>query len=262
VRALTIGCLFALLWGVVGMAEIEGIGGVAGHVFCAKRSASLNPKNIPIINVTIIKQRHKVTSRFGDQCDYRGLDRLASRFSLSWIQHPNFIAAIWHAKSSRLIRKCEIFGKALAEGDPPIIVPDGHFVSRGQASILDIKRYRILENIFRRLLADQRRIACGAFQGNFADRTHISAKLPLLLVSDNPQLPALNDCIYDNEDDGENFKSLFFLFPTAICLATGAAIVAYGLFCCPTAIGVIVVFSAGIPIGAAVWLVFSKVLGF
>jgi hypothetical protein len=54
--------------------------------------------------------------------------------------------------------------------------------------------------------------------------------------------------------------SILFLFPTILCLAIGTAMVAYGLSCQPPFAGVMTVLSASLPLGAALWLFFSKVI--
>jgi hypothetical protein len=58
-----------------------------------------------------------------------------------------------------------------------------------------------------------------------------------------------------------NFYNLFFLIPAAILSAIGAAMIAYGLYCAPTPIGVLLVLLAGAPICSAVWIFVFKVVG-
>jgi hypothetical protein len=93
------------------------------------------------------------------------------------------------------------------------------------------------------------------------NRANIRSQLSTLLISDHRQLPCLDYSIDDNEENGQNFENLSFLFPAAICLAAGAAIVAYVLFCCPIPSGVIIKVSASMSIYTCVQLFVSRVLG-
>src|SRR6185437_13686064 len=58
---------------------------------------------------------------------------------------------------------------------------------------------------------------------------------------------------------GDRYHPLY-IFPAIILLILGATIISYGLFCCPTFLGVLLILLAGIPICTAVWLFFFRVL--
>lgn len=92
--------------------------------------------------------------------------------------------------------------------------------------------------------------------------TDIGAQLTLLLISNNPQLAPLNRSVNENQYHCGNLNNFLLLFPTAILLASGAAMVGYGLYCCPPLLGVVVVLLASAPISAAVWCFFFGVIGF
>ena len=91
--------------------------------------------------------------------------------------------------------------------------------------------------------------------------SHISAQLPPLLISDNPQLTPLDRSVYEDQNNRSNLKNFIFLLPTAILLALGATKVGYGLYCCPQMQGVLLILFAAVPISAAVWCFFFRVLG-
>lgn len=61
--------------------------------------------------------------------------------------------------------------------------------------------------------------------------------------------------------NGEYGYRALYALPVAILLILGAAMVAYGLYCCPTLLGLLVVICAGIPINAALWIFLHKISG-
>ena len=71
-----------------------------------------------------------------------------------------------------------------------------------------------------------------------------------------------DDGIYPYADHGNHGYRALYIFPVAGLFILSAAMISYGLFCCPTGIGVILVLLAGIPIYAAIQIfLVSLVLG-
>ena len=71
---------------------------------------------------------------------------------------------------------------------------------------------------------------------------------------------ACDYCVSDQKQQGENTYRPLYIFPVTVLAVLAIAIIAYGLFCCPTALGVLIILTAGIPIYGAVYLIFDKIL--
>jgi hypothetical protein len=256
--------LLAVLWSIVLWAGTEGIIDKLRNVDNAKGGLLMIVKNIIIEDLPIKVQCNYMMSGLDNTIDTVLIKDhiLISTFLGIYSRNP-VLSELWTC-STLPDGIAKTFRQSLTKRDIVTGTLYSDTIRRSDSAVLYLISNKITKEIVTSQFVnfvDVLGIAQRAVNYYEVTYPYIGAQLSTFLVSDHRQLASLNYSVYHNQNDSGHLKNFLFLFPAAVSLALGAIMVGYGLYCCPTVRGVLIILLAGIPISAAVWCFFFWVLG-